>query len=1099
MRSDLASRKITVTGSVAVLQNLVFVAAPASRVAEMQNIPGVVSVKPMRRFKPALNRATQLVNAPAAWTTVGGAANAGAGIKIGILDSGIDQNHPAFQDSSLTIPAGFPKCTTGHPEDCAFTNNKVIVARSYVRLLSAGSKAANPAADDLPDDYSPRDRDGHGTAVASVAAAVKVTTRAFSSDGQALVIQGMAPKAWLGSYKIAGSPGVAENGSDQTLIQAVEDAVADGMDVITTSFGSAAISDAASDPVAAAFEAAAKTGAVVIAAAGNGGGNGTTYPSFNSILSPSNAPDVISVGATENSHVFLPAVSVNAPSAPASLKGIPAQPSDTTNYPSTFGATSANLIDVAQLGNDGTACAALPAHSLDGAFALIERSPSGCAFATKAANAENAGAIGIVFYMSDGTAPFSPTGLDPNVAAFQGPAVMIANAAGVALKSFIDANPGQSVTIDSGGTETELSAWIQTYGFSPPVAANMLASFSSTGPTPDGQLKPDIVATGGNDLSLEPYPNDPYIPSPSGLYMATQSYDPNQLYGGGTNFSANGYWAANGSSFSAPLAAGAAALAKQAHAGANLRGTQIKSLVVNSASQNTVLTDDYGDPVDAQWIGAGLLNAGAAATATITSEPSTVSFGVLKTGGLPVNKNITLTNIGASTATLSASVNCCYVNGTNNKLSGTQVVLGKSSLSLAPGAATTLSVSLTGTVPAASEYSGTIALQQGSSTTSIPFMFLVGDGVPSNVNIISAGGEGAPGEDVGPTAIQVVDQYGVPVANAPVSFTVTPAGSVTLTSVPSEPGCTPASSTSTVTCNTDQFGVAYAEVVLGSTAGSSTVTFSVGGISIGADCSFLLECYNIQAPPAVTGVVDAASFQKTLAPGSYAAIFGTGLSNFSDNNGITESLNTTPTAIASDPVVANGAVLPLQIDYVTVSFDVPSAGISVAGHPTYVSPGQVNVQIPWELAGQSSAQMKVTLNGDLIGNVVTVPIANAAPAFFVYNGTTLAALDTGYNLITASNPAKRGKIISLYANGLGPVANTPPSGNPAGSTSTTLAAPVVAIGGQNAPVSFSGLTPSLPGLYQLNVTVPTGINAGIQNVTVTAGGVTSPVATISVQ
>src|SRR6185437_5287211 len=160
---------------------------------------------------------------------LGGITNAGLGMKIGVLDSGIDQSHPAFQDASLPIPAGFPKCTAGHPEDCAYTNNKVIVARSYVRLLAAGSNPANPAADDLPDDYSPRDRDGHGTAVASVAAAVPVTVPATSTTGASFTIQGMAPKAYLGNYKIAGSPGVDENASDQTMIQAVEDAVSDGM------------------------------------------------------------------------------------------------------------------------------------------------------------------------------------------------------------------------------------------------------------------------------------------------------------------------------------------------------------------------------------------------------------------------------------------------------------------------------------------------------------------------------------------------------------------------------------------------------------------------------------------------------------------------------------------------------------------------------------------------------------------------------------------------------------------------------------------------------------------------------------------------------
>src|SRR5947199_209016 len=81
--------------------------------------------------------------------------------------AGIDQTHPALQDSTLSMPAGVPTCTDGHPEDRTnFTNSKVIVARSYIRQIAAGSSATNPAADSRPDDFSPRDHEGHGTAIA---------------------------------------------------------------------------------------------------------------------------------------------------------------------------------------------------------------------------------------------------------------------------------------------------------------------------------------------------------------------------------------------------------------------------------------------------------------------------------------------------------------------------------------------------------------------------------------------------------------------------------------------------------------------------------------------------------------------------------------------------------------------------------------------------------------------------------------------------------------------------------------------------------------------------------------------------------------------
>src|SRR5260370_8255831 len=74
-------------------------------------------------------------------------------------------------------------------------------------------------------------------------------------------------------------------------------------------------------------------------------------------------------------------------------------------------------------------------------------------------------------------------------------------------------------------------------------------------------------------------------------------------------------------------------------------------------------------------------------------------------------------------------------------------------------------------------------------------------------------------------------------------------------------------------------------------------------------------------------------------------------------------------------------IIPLTIDLASVSFDVPSAKISVPGRLIYVSPGQVNVQVPWELQGQSQAQVKMTIDFSY-GNVVTLALSDYAPAFF---------------------------------------------------------------------------------------------------------------------
>jgi minor extracellular serine protease Vpr len=186
-----------------------------------------------------------------------------------------------------------------------------------------------------------------------------------------------------------------------------------------------------------------------------------------------------------------------------------------------------------------------------------------------------------------------------------------------------------------------------------------------------------------------------------------------------------------------------------------------------------------------------------------------------------------------------------------------------------------------------------------------------------------------------------------------------------------------------------------------------------------------------------------------------------------------------------------------------VSFDVPSAGISVPGHLTFGSSGQVNVQVPWELQGQSSVKVKVsTDDGFFLGNVVDVPLAPATPAFFLGAGGIVAAEDaqTGA-IILPTNKAKPGEILALYANGLGPVTNQPASGAPAlggQNLAQTMTLPTVTIGGQQAQVLFSGLAPGFPGLYQINVTVPAGLT-GNQPITVAIGGVTSPAATLPLQ
>ena len=271
---------------------------------------------------------------------------------------------------------------------------------------------------------------------------------------------------------------------------------------------------------------------------------------------------------------------------------------------------------------------------------------------------------------------------------------------------------------------------------------------------------------------------------------------------------------------------------------------------------------------------------------------------------------------------------------------------------------------------------------------------------------------------------------------------------------------------------TDAFGIAAAQPILGPEPGTYSYKVTAGGMSH-TFTGFA------RAQPVISSIVDAASLQPgALAPGSYISIVGSGLSDYTDAH--------------------LAAPHPLAIDSVSVSFDVPSAHLSVPGHLIYASPTWINVQVPWELEGQTSVQVKVNVNFSP-SNVATIPLAPTAPAFFLMADGNVWARDLNYQAINASNPAHPGETIELYANGLGPVTNQPASGDPApAGPYAETPPPVVMIGTQQATVLFSGLTPGSGTLYVLNVVVPPSLAPGTYPVTVSIGGRTSPAASIVV-
>ncbi len=987
LRAQLAQRNVPVTGAVQTLLNAIFVRVTEEEAARLRGLPGVKRVAWVRPVRHHLDRAVDLVNATAAWSAAGGPQNAGAGVKIAIIDSGIDHTHAAFNDPALAAPEGFPK---GNGD---YTNGKIIVARSYVDQLPN------------PDDTTPRDRNGAGTAAAMIAAGVR-------NSGPAGTITGVAPKAWLGNYKIFGSTGINDTTRGTLVIQALEDAFNDGMDIAVLPLGDPATYDPLerdADPAvcggdcdvrAQAVEAAIRKGLTVVVSAGNDGNLSEVYPTLNSIHTPGTAPSAITVGATTNSHMIFSTVRVPGGDDINAAWGDGPKPGAPVTAP---------LRDITRFQADGLGCAPLPAGSLTGAIALVQRGV--CAFADKVFNAEDAGAVGVVIIQRSGAdIPIPPLGLAGAVA----PAVMIGDGDGRRLKSLLASNPDQQVSIDPA-----LRA-VDTPDF------NSMAAFSSRGPSiGSAAIKPEIVAVGAD------------------VYTATQKSDPT-----GALYDPSGYIGVSGTSFAAPMVAGAAALVKQAHPG--YTPAQIKSAVVNTATSD--VTDD-GAQARITAIGGGKLDARAAAASSLTATPSTLSFGQVLRGSQPVRLTLDISNSGSSPVDLSIAA---APRTADNK---GRIAIAAPRLTVDAGKTEPLTVALEGDFPDAGSYEGYVTIDGAGAQLRIPYLYIVSDGRPGNAFPVLHGEFTGVVNDPIPwvIAFKLVDRFGLPVPNAPVRFSVVDGGG----------------SVKRGDAATDKVGIAAAEVLLGPNTGDQIFRAEAGGYTVD------FYGYAVAGEQvSLNAVVNAASFQPDkAAPGSYVTVLGSNLSE--------------STAAAASPS------LPVALGGASVVFE--AGGLSVPGRLSYASGGQLNVQVPWELDGRSSAQMRVLVDG-FESESYTLPLASYAPAVFEANGLA-AALDSGYRLITNGNPARRGQPVQLYVNGLGPVDNQPASGepSPAEHLARTRVPAVVTIGGKPAQVLFSGLAPNLVGLYQINAMVPADAPSGSQPVVIGAGGVESKPAKLPVE
>jgi subtilisin family serine protease len=255
------------------------VVVPSGAAGELARIPGVAAVWPNVRYHASRTLAgPEQIGADKLWGPT--FATAGNGMKIAVIDDGLDATNPYFNPSGFQYPAGFPKGQT------KYTTPKVIVQRTFAPPSPAWKYANTP--------FDPTES-FHATHVAGIAAGDHGTAAGGT------LISGVAPNAYLGNYKALTipTPGFGLDGNSAELAAAVEAAVTDGMDVINMSLGEPEV-EPSRDLLVKALEGAAAAGVVPVVAAGND----FSDFGYGSVSSPGSAPSAITVAAADSRNVI---------------------------------------------------------------------------------------------------------------------------------------------------------------------------------------------------------------------------------------------------------------------------------------------------------------------------------------------------------------------------------------------------------------------------------------------------------------------------------------------------------------------------------------------------------------------------------------------------------------------------------------------------------------------------------------------------------------------------------------------------------------------------------------------------------------------------
>jgi minor extracellular serine protease Vpr len=643
----------TVSRRYQVLVNGFAVSVPYARLPDLLEADAVNRVYPSYTYRLNLNRGPAVIGATA-FSGLTGAR--GEGVKVAVVDDGVDHEHPFLAPAGFSYPPGFPKGSSGS------TTPKVIVSRGF----------AGPGANSTPLD---RDRSFHGTHVAGIIAGVKTDVEAgrtgfcIESAGGCHPavndLEGVAPRAHIGNYRVFNVPAPSPLGgccsaNSPEIVAAFEAAVRDGMDVINFS-GGGPQADPRTDILIEAVANVVRAGVVPIISAGND----RDFFGLGTAGSPATAPDAISVGAVSNAHVFGPSMTVVAP---GGLGRMPFAPAD--NVPPSWLSSDQRLVDVGSIaGVNRQLCAAAPGGSLRGAIALVDR--GGCPYGVKQSRAREAGAIGMV------VAENRPG--DPSFALFSGiPGGAISDLDGARVRAAA-AGRGGSVTVRFTRDSVEV----------PTTWAGVPTSFTSSGLTPFGKmLKPDVTAPGAQILSST-------LPEFAGDQFAVL----------------------DGTSFSAPHVAGAAALLTQRHP--TWTPQQMKSALMSTAGPafaDTSLTQEASVLVQ----GAGLVSVPSADRPLIFTDPPSLSFGYLVAGGGANSRAIpvTVSDGGGGAGTWLAEV--------RPQVSSSGATVEAAPVTVPPGGSAMVQIVARASAGAVQgDNFGFVVLRRGSDVRRIPYAFSV--------------------------------------------------------------------------------------------------------------------------------------------------------------------------------------------------------------------------------------------------------------------------------------------------------------------------------------------------------------------------------------